>query len=314
MMRTERLYQPSIGILEWYRIYGSFHESVACLADLLQNEGPPLADSVAALLDTLRQPEVLDAYEDLGSDDQRTRWREMSRLAASELDSNSEQYRSAVGDSTFEAARSAAQDIVLAWQSLDEYMAMPEDQLNIRDASMAENISWMLSEAGDEARIVLWAHNLHVTRKPAQPGYGSMGNELERMYGDDHVVIGFSFDEGSFQAAYMEADSSGQYVQKLGEFFVDEAADSTIAGLLATAGIPMLFIDLAGIPSSGVVRDWFSAERLMRSIGAGYSYDNPERYFEPVVLPDHFDAVLFIDSTTAARPNERTRQRFHATD
>ena len=67
-----------------------------------------------------------------------------------------------------------------------------------RDASMAANVKWILDHSPD-AKIVLWAHNGHVNTS----GYGNyapMGADLRRMYGDQMVVFGFAFNQGSFQA------------------------------------------------------------------------------------------------------------------
>src|SRR6185369_3667398 len=64
-----------------------------------------------------------------------------------------------------------------------------------RDTSMAANVKWILDQS-PEAKIVLWAHNGHVTTG----NNWSMGSALRKMYDDRMVVFGFSFYEGSFQA------------------------------------------------------------------------------------------------------------------
>src|SRR5436190_23875503 len=38
------------------------------------------------------------------------------------------------------------------------------DDYGSRDLYMAENTSWLLEQAGPEAKIVLWAHNGHVSK------------------------------------------------------------------------------------------------------------------------------------------------------
>src|SRR5690349_5403948 len=66
-----------------------------------------------------------------------------------------------------------------------------------RDRSMALNVKWILDQ-NPNAKIVLWAHNGHVSRGPMS--YRSMGQELQDMYGSQMVVFGFGFNRGSFQA------------------------------------------------------------------------------------------------------------------
>ena len=72
-------------------------------------------------------------------------------------------------------------------------MQMRANQVS-RDASMAANVKWILDQS-PKAKIVLWAHNFHVGTSA-----GSMGSELRKMYGDQMVVFGFSFNQGGFQA------------------------------------------------------------------------------------------------------------------
>ena len=61
-----------------------------------------------------------------------------------------------------------------------------------RDQYMAENAAWLLDQAGPEARMVLWAHNLHVQRG-SLGGQLAMGAHLHSRYGAGMVVVGFAF-------------------------------------------------------------------------------------------------------------------------
>ncbi len=63
-----------------------------------------------------------------------------------------------------------------------------------RDASMAANVKWILDQ-NPKAKIVLWAHNGHVGTSD-----WSMGGHLRKMFGDQMVIFGFSFNQGGFQA------------------------------------------------------------------------------------------------------------------
>jgi erythromycin esterase len=59
-----------------------------------------------------------------------------------------------------------------------------------RDCCMAENVDWILAHRPAGTRIVLWAHNGHVARRP-----GAMGGFLAERHGKDMVVCGFAFHE-----------------------------------------------------------------------------------------------------------------------
>jgi erythromycin esterase-like protein/beta-lactamase regulating signal transducer with metallopeptidase domain len=161
-----------------------------------------------------------------------------------------------------------------------------------RDASMAANVKWILDQS-PAAKIVLWAHNGHVSR--AHLGYEPMGSCLSRMYGDQMVVFGFAFNQGSFQAIKM---SSG-----LQDFTVGPAPPGSLDATLAAAGIPILALDVRQAPAGSPLRAWLSQPHTTRSIGAVYSEDSADNYLANVVVRDWYDALLFVEKTTAARKN-----------
>jgi erythromycin esterase-like protein len=163
-----------------------------------------------------------------------------------------------------------------------------------RDASMAANVKWILDQTPG-AKIVLWAHNGHVNAK----GYGNyspMGADLRRMYGDQMVVFGFAFNQGSFQA---RAQGGGG----LKDHTVPPAPLGSLDATLAASGIPLFALDLRLAPKSGPVAEWLKERHKTRSIGAMYPDGEPFALMADQVVPENFDAILFVEKTTAARKN-----------
>ena len=163
-----------------------------------------------------------------------------------------------------------------------------------RDASMAANVKWILNHAPD-AKIVLWAHNGHVSTK----GYGNyspMGADLRRVYRDQMVVFGFGFNQGSFQA--MAQGGGG-----LKDHTVPPAPAGSLDATLAASGIPLFALDLRQAPKSGPVAEWLKERHKTRSIGATYPEGEPFALMADQVAPENFDAILFVETTTAARRN-----------
>jgi erythromycin esterase-like protein len=115
-------------------------------------------------------------------------------------------------------------------------MQMRANQVS-RDASMAANVKWILDQS-PKAKIVLWAHNGHVMTSPH-----SMGGDLRRMYGNQMVVFGFSFNQGGFQAV-------SQGGKGLHDFNVPPAPAGTLDATLAASGIPLLALDLRAAPKT----------------------------------------------------------------
>src|SRR5262249_26569816 len=78
-----------------------------------------------------------------------------------------------------------------------------------------------------------------------------------------------------------------------------DSLDST----LAAAGIPLLALDLRRAPKTGPVADWWSQPHKTRSIGALFSDNVANGYLYPQNSAKDFDALLFVEKTTAARGN-----------
>jgi erythromycin esterase-like protein len=157
-----------------------------------------------------------------------------------------------------------------------------------RDRSMAANIQWILDQ-NPKAKIVLWAHNGHVAVSGIR-GYEPMGADLRRKFGDQMVVFGFAFNRGSFQAI----GNGG-----LRDWTVPAAPEGTLDATLGSAGIPVFGVDLRGAPA------WFGESHRARMIGAVYSEENQQNFWNDMVVTKAYDALLFVDNTTAARKNPR---------
>jgi erythromycin esterase len=209
----------------------------------------------------------------------------------------------------FEARRSSdlrianERELTIARQNvriLQQWMAMVfKKEPTARDRAMAENIQWILAHEGSDTKMVVWAHNGHVSKADPSAGSDGMGSYLRAALGNDMVVFGFAFDRGGFQAI------DGSSARELKAFTVGPALKGSLDDALSSAGLRIAALDLRRLPTSGEVADWFATRRPTRMIGSGYIDSLGERYFRPIVPPRHFDAILFVDSTTAARRNPR---------
>ena len=160
-----------------------------------------------------------------------------------------------------------------------------------RNRSMAENIKWIVDRSPD-AKVVLWAHNGHVSAGGF--AFETMGKTLRKIYGDAMVVMGFAFNQGSFQAT--EAGT-------LKTFTVPPAPAGSLDATLAATGLPLLAIDLRTAPKTGPVATWLTEPHASRNIGATFSDATAASYLLPMKVQEHFDVLLFVEKTTAARKN-----------
>ncbi|UCH92821.1 MAG: erythromycin esterase family protein, partial [Candidatus Aminicenantes bacterium] len=195
-----------------------------------------------------------------------------------------------------------ARQCVRLLQQFAEDSFMPGDNdyhyLDYRARFMAENTRWILDTEPPGTKIMLWAHNFHISLSP-YPGYPFifMGMHLRRMLGNDYLAIGFVFNRGSFQG--LDFTSPGREHNVMKSFTVGPYPGSYGLAMSRT-GLLFFFLDLRRVPGEGVVHDWFSVPRVCKWVN--YIYDSEKDIKYLFQLPRLFDAIIFIDITTRARP------------
>jgi len=161
-----------------------------------------------------------------------------------------------------------------------------------RDAFMAENALWLLDRLGPDGRIVLWAHNGHVSMSG-----GSMGRYLREALGDDLVTLGFAFGGGSFNAVL----STGSGYAGLRAHTVHDVPVGSYESYFRSAQVPRFVLDLRGRSTSSPEEAWLQGPRPFRAVGAVFDPDRPFSYFYDAELPLDFSAVVWFESTQASR-------------
>ena len=181
-------------------------------------------------------------------------------------------------------------------QMLQQYTQMrdPAGRGEARDRGMADNVRWIADVAEPGSRIVVWAHNYHVNI--FNDPFPWMGGHLEAALRKDYLPVGLMFHHGAFQA--MDRTGAGRGLK---EFAVGPPAAGTLEDTFERAGWPLCLLDLRRLPASGAVAEWFRAPQLTRAVGSSFSGE-ADMAME-LVLPDVYEAVIYVEATTRARPN-----------
>ncbi len=180
-------------------------------------------------------------------------------------------------------------------RALNQYLKLHDGTAlyaTARDRGMADNVRWIADVAEPGSRIVLWAHNGHIMN--TEDPIPLMGHNLETDLGKDYLSVGFMFHHGAFQAI----DQNGYGLKEL---TLGPPAAGTVEDTFQRAGSPLSFLDLRRLPPSGPVTEWFRRPQVMRKIGSTFSSE-PDVATE-VVLPALYEAVIYFEATTRARPN-----------
>lgn len=180
----------------------------------------------------------------------------------------------------------------------NNFMTAP--RFNARDQAMAENVTWLLAQAGSEAKIILWAHNAHIQTTPWDfqgLRYKPMGIHLRQIYGHELVVLGFTFHTGAFNA--YEYDVATDTYTGLKAHQANLPLKNSYEHVLHQAGWPHFFLDLRQLRPGAAGSDWLLEPHWLRFVGPIYDpKGKPEDFAYPVRLPDAFDGLVFIDKTS----------------
>ena len=154
-----------------------------------------------------------------------------------------------------------------------------------RDRFMAENAQWLLDQGVPGTRMMIWAHNYHVSRLP-----GAMGNWLGRAYGASYVNLGFLFGRGRFNAVGPTGGGSRPWSAQ-------QVLDASLESLFLETGKPRLLLDARRVAAGGEAAAPLRGPIAMRSIGAVFDPNSEFSYFASYVFPLDFDLLMFVSDT-----------------
>jgi erythromycin esterase len=173
----------------------------------------------------------------------------------------------------------------------EEMLSTMTTDTGTRDRHMAENVSWLADIYYPGDRMVLWAHNLHVSQSAH---FRTMGYHLRNRYGSDIVNFGFSFHHGGFNAIRKYPDGT---FGDMTVFELDGPFPDGIENYFHPLGEPGFFLDMRGIEEDP------GADRLFRMSRMNFSgalFDAEGRLFEnfSLILAENFDVLIHVDVST----------------
>lgn len=163
-----------------------------------------------------------------------------------------------------------------------------------RDESMAENVEWILNHSDKNTKIVLWAHNGHVSKGSRSTPYKTMGNYLNEKYGKEIIVFGFSFYEGVYTA--VGKNGIDVYTTSLPQ-------EDCLEWLFHKTMNNHFILDLRKFSNTPV--EYLQKDRInFRSIGALAM----EEAFYPTIISEEYDALIYFKKTTATECFNRIKK------
>lgn len=152
-----------------------------------------------------------------------------------------------------------------------------------RDIASFDNLRWVLEQEGPRGRVLVFMHNMHVTRwrkfaPPAHPLHSSLGEHAHDLLGRRMVVIGSAHDGGRTRNWLELAGFDNCERALVG------SRPGSLNALLARARHSAYVVDLRG--AAGPAAEWFRDEHASRNINIvdGYSVVKPSVSFDALVF------------------------------
>lgn len=167
---------------------------------------------------------------------------------------------------------------------------------NIRDRHMAQTLDNLLEFHGPDSKAIIWEHNTHVGdaryTDMKNEGMVNVGQLAREAYGEKNVyIVGF----GSYQGSVIAASSWGAPIQNMR---VPEAIKGSWEEFLHRDGATDKIILSRELANNTQLKKSIGH----RAIGVVYNPSREQGNYVPSIIPQRYDAFLFIDQTTALKP------------
>ena len=175
--------------------------------------------------------------------------------------------------------------------------SLPESaHLNmVRSRSMATNLFRILNIESSLGKVVVWAHNSHVSVGHPETSEPNMGYELKKKFGAGYYAVGFEFNKGAYQSRNFSSDTSGN----LEAIEVSSAPKGYVSWYLSQAVNGNGWLDLRYSKTDGFVRHWLKAPQIFRS----FSWRNDPVSLQKTIPAIIYDGILFVEHTKPTVPN-----------
>ena len=198
-----------------------------------------------------------------------------------------------------EAAFNALQNALVTVNAERYYVAAlgsNAQSWNIRDRHMMQTINNLTEQYGEDAKIIVWEHNTHVgdarATTMATAGMINVGQLVREQHAEEGVyIVGF----GTYTGTVLAASSWGAERQVMN---VPKARPNSWEAILHAEPPSDKIILLEELENKAP----FNEVLGHRAIGVVYNPAAEEGNYVPSLLPERYDAFIFLDETKALTP------------
>ncbi|MFF8267134.1 erythromycin esterase family protein [Streptomyces sp. NPDC016562] len=264
-------------------------DSVEAVAAFLRRTAPDQAGRVDALdvLARARPGSLPDPDKAL-----LRRAEEIAHLVADHVE------RSGPGDDEADAdeALEHARILVRAADLVTRPFEAPADEDGVyaaRDRYMAEAVARLVDD-DPEARVMVWAHNGHITKGTYGDRVPALGSRLRERYGAAYYALALLFGKGSFLARRGNDLQSPPVPHRIGTGL------RSLEARLTHAVPGDYYADLRAAGSPADAGSWLRAPYAQRSFGANVQGLLYRLNTAPIVPAEDYDGIAFVARSTCS--------------
>lgn len=167
---------------------------------------------------------------------------------------------------------------------------------NVRDQAMTQTFERLLNFYGEPTKAIIWAHNTHIGdarfTDMKDTGMINLGQLVRQKQGQDSTfLICFS----SYQGRVIASNEWDGSMKKMEVPLAEKDSWEDILHRLSHEDKLLLLTEL-------FINDELKKSRGLRAIGVVYNPKHESGNYIPTILPSCFDALLYLDNTTALHP------------
>jgi erythromycin esterase len=203
---------------------------------------------------------------------------EAARKVVDLLDSARDVLVKASDDASWRHARQAAEIVYQATAFRIEGRSP-----GFRDEMMARNVQWLCEQEHPGEKIVIWAHNAHIS-SDSSSFFKPMGAWLREKLGNRYYGLAFTVAGGEVRAV----GSKG-----LATHMMPPAAKHAGEGPLARAFLPSYFLDMRSL-QDGAARGWLNQPHAFYTVGARWNEKVLDANTSVFSMAKSFDGLVFV--------------------
>lgn len=182
------------------------------------------------------------------------------------------------------------------------------DGVMVRSLSMAENLIFLMDQAGPKAKFVVWEHNTHLAKDVWEEtdlwkGSTLMGYQLRKKYGYKYYVFALEVNRGSFQT---RTSISPTLLGEMKSIALPPAPEGSWPWYLSQVNVDKILLDFRSPTFPSEVEAWVNSPQQI--FLTGWVHD-PQRTYVELEVGRLYDGIIYIHTTSPSTPTENAVKR-----